>query len=72
MRGILGDEKAFAYFARALSKNPGSNILSWEGFNYPESAASFAAKFAEGAIGKSCRKEDIGDRPTGKVGGYPT
>jgi hypothetical protein len=64
--------RRLSHISRALSKNPGSNILSWEGLTGPESAASFAAKFAEGAIGKSCRKEDIGDRPTGKVGGYPT
>ena len=65
MRGILGDEKAFAYFEGSLKESREQHPFL--GRSYPESAASFAAKFAEGAIGK-----DIGERPTGKVGGYPT
>jgi hypothetical protein len=40
MRGILGDEKAFAYTSRALSKNPESNILSWEGLTQSRPQAS--------------------------------
>jgi hypothetical protein len=57
MRGILGDEKAFAYFEGSLKESREQHPFL--GRSYPESAASFAAKFAEGAIGKSGRKISV-------------
>ena len=57
MRGILGDEKAFAYFEGSLKESREQHPCLRK--SYPESAASFAAKFAEGAIGKSGRKISV-------------
>jgi hypothetical protein len=71
MRGILGDEKAFAYFEGSLMIKESREQHPFLGRSYPESAASFAAKFAEGAIGKSGRKISVKDLQLGKVGGYP-
>jgi hypothetical protein len=70
MRGILGDEKAFAYFEGSLKESREQHPFL--GRSYPESAASFAAKFAEGAIGKSGKKISVKGLATRKVGGYPT
>ena len=69
MRGILGDEKAFLHTSRALLKNSGSNILSWEGLTQSRPQASPPSSLRGH---RKVRKEDIGERPTGKVGGYPT
>jgi hypothetical protein len=57
MRGILGDEKAFAYFEGSLKESRVQHPFL--GRSYPESAASFAAKFTEGAMGKSGRKISV-------------
>jgi hypothetical protein len=57
MRGILGDEKAFAYFEGSIKESREQHPFL--GRSYPESAASFAAKFAEGAIGKSGRNISV-------------
>ncbi len=49
MRRTAGDDKAFDYFEGALK-------ASYLKKSLPESALSFAAKYAEGATGKSGRK----------------
>ncbi len=43
-------------FATYAASQIFSVFAAFLGRSYPESAASFAAKFAEGAIGKSGRK----------------
>ena len=54
MRRILGDVKAFAYFEGALKDSRERHPFL--GKSYPDSAAGFATKYAEGAVGKSGRK----------------
>ena len=57
MRRIFGDEKAFAYFEGTLKDSKERHPFL--GKSYPESAAGFATKFAEGAVGKSGRKISV-------------
>jgi hypothetical protein len=58
-RGIYWGMIRLSHTSRALSKKPGREQHPFLGRSYPESAASFAAKFAEGAIGKSGRKISV-------------
>jgi len=54
VKAILGEAKAFAYFEPSLKEAREKHPCLRK--SYPESASSFAAKFAEGATGKSGRK----------------
>jgi len=54
VKAILGEAKAFAYFEPSLKEAREKHPCLRK--SYPESAAIFAAKFAEGATGKSGRK----------------
>ncbi len=57
VKAILGEAKAFAYFEPSLKESREKYPCLRK--SYPESAAIFAAKFAEGATGKSGRKVSI-------------
>ena len=54
MRRIAGDDKAFGYFEGALKAFREKHTYLKK--SLPESASAFAAKYAEGAMGKSGRK----------------
>ena len=71
MRGIHGGREGFrAYFEGSLKESREQHPFL--GRSYPESAASFATKFAEGAIGKSGRKISVKGLQAKCMGGYPT
>ena len=72
MRRILGDEKAFAYFEGTLKDSKERHPFL--GKSYPESAAGFATRFAEGAVGKSGRKISVKGlyRQSGRVSSIST
>jgi hypothetical protein len=54
MRRIAGDDKAFGHFEGALKASREKHTYLKK--SPPESASAFAAKYAEGAMGKSGRK----------------
>ena len=54
MRRIAGDDKAFDYFEGALKASREKHTYLKK--SLPESASAFAAKYAEGAMGKSGKK----------------
>jgi hypothetical protein len=68
MRGILGDEKAFAYYFEGSLKESREQH-PFLGMSYPDRVGRKLRRQVRGGDHRKVRKEDIGERPTNRQSG---